>query len=192
MGQEPIFKENGRMRQSLLTVDTIITTKIKYPIGEIEFKRIDSTDLFAEKPFSDILKEFYRARKIQSIELFYLFNGTDSSIELHTHGRSLISVEYAQASNMTLKPISFHIRPSCGFGCRDLIIKRGDMLLMQNDFNEQKGSYKTKVQVRVLTLSKKKIFSSYFTTSININSFYLDPLYEKEFGSIKRNITFLN
>lgn len=192
MGQDPVFKEDGRMRPIFLQVDTLVTTKVKYSIGEIEFKRIDSASFGTKNPFRDILLEWYNTRKDNSIEIFYLFNGTDSSIGLHTHGRSLIAVAYAQAANGALKPISFHIRPSCGIGCSELVVKKGDLLILRNDFTQQKGGFKTRGQFRILTLSEEKIFSSYFSTSIDSNSFYLDPQYEKEFLVMKKNITFLN
>jgi hypothetical protein len=187
------FHAKGSMITSQFTLDTVLPSNLPtMPIG-IVFTSINASSLANYPAFAPILMPFLRKNQKDSIQYFYLFNGTTQNVVINKSLSNIFAVEVAQTVKNITRPLSFLMKKDCGTGSETqrIVIQPQQILILKNNKPPKQGTFKTTAQLRLATVSNGILKTAPYPLSIDEFAFYISTQYENLRHSIQYNAYFL-
>lgn len=110
--QEILFHPKGSLSRSFFVKDTLLQTTFRPLQVGIQFHRIDARELAQRPVFQPYLFPFIQKMQQDTVQYFYLFNGTMQNIVISEFNH-LAVVEIAQTPKLTIRPVSVYVSASC-------------------------------------------------------------------------------
>ncbi len=180
---EILFHPNGKMQVSNFQITDSLNVGLKKPFKGIVFNKLDSKFISDTSLLYNELKTL-NLKANDSLEYFFFYNGTDSSIILYDY---LPIVKIAQTKRGDLWPIMFlpGSLSLCGVvrNHDKTTISPGVVFIFKVNNNNTKGDFKTFAKLRMKT-NKGIVTIRPFECYIDENSFYIKS--DTEFENMLR------
>jgi hypothetical protein len=191
------FHPKGSMINSQFTLDTVLPSNLPaMPIG-IVFNTLNANSLATYPAFVPILMPFLQKNQKDSVQYFYLFNGTTQNVVINkrTQGRNsnIFAVEVAQTVKDITRPLSFLMGNRCitGSVTQSIIVQPQQILILKNHKPPRQGTFKTTAHLRLDTVSNGILISAPYPLSIDEFAFYINEQYENIKYTIQHGAYFL-
>ncbi|MBL0183933.1 MAG: hypothetical protein IPP96_17260 [Chitinophagaceae bacterium] len=186
--QLPQFSPTGTMTEINFSFDTIIATKIITKTKDIQFSKLDTSEV-SNQILKNILGSYLLNSAKTGFEYYYSFNSKDSVLTIKVrHDNKLNGIQIVKTKENQYKPISYITTMLCGVGWSSKEIHKGDLFIFKKQITLTKENQIRETKIKL----SKKLISKSFKSPIDESAFFINTKDYQEYLLFQYHIYFMD